>query len=206
MISWAIETARASELFDHIIVSTDDSEIANVAREYGAEVPFVRPADLADDFAGTTEVMAHATQWGLDAGLALSSVCCIYPTTPLLLSEDLRRGLTALDSEQWSYAMSVTDFEAPIFRSFRQAEHGGLEMFFPEYFTARSQDLPLALHDAGQMYWGRVDAWLEERRLFEAHTTPVFIPRWRVQDIDTPDDWFRAELMHEVLERESTFE
>lgn len=199
MIAWAVGVAKESRLFDHVVVSTDDSEIANVAMQYGADVPFMRPAELADDFAGTTGVMAHATRWAIDAGWEPSAVCCIYPTSPLLLGEDLKRGLTALTSGDWSYAMSVTDFAAPIFRSFRQLPEGGLEMFFPEHFMTRSQDLPVALHDAGQMYWGRPAAWMEERRLFERHTIPVFIPRWRVQDIDTPDDWQRAELVHRLL-------
>jgi len=199
MIAWSIEVAKASGLFDHIIVSTDDTEIAVVAKQWGAEVPFMRPAELSDDYAGTTEVLAHAVQWALAQGFDVDAVCCIYATAPFIQMEDLKLGWKALESGDWAYAFTVTDFAAPIFRSFKQSAHGGLEMFFPEYFSKRSQDLPTALHDAGQFYWGRPAAWTENERIFDRHSVPVIIPRWRVQDIDTPDDWRRAELMHEVL-------
>ena len=199
MIAWSIEAAKASGLFNHIIVSTDDNEIADIAKHSGAQIPFKRPVELSDDYAGTTEVVAHATQWAIDQGFDVDAVCCIYATAPFIQSEDLKYGLMALTSGEWAYAFTVTDFAAPIFRSFKQTAEGGIEMFFPEYFLSRSQDLPTALHDAGQFYWGRPSAWLEGKRIFDFHSVPVIIPRWRVQDIDTPDDWRRAELMHETL-------
>jgi pseudaminic acid cytidylyltransferase len=93
----------------------------------------------------------------------------------------------------------VTDFAAPIFRSFKETSEGGIEMFFPEHFATRSQDLPVALHDAGQFYWGRPSAWLEGKRIFDRHSKPLLIPRWRVQDIDNSDDWRRAELIFRQL-------
>lgn len=199
MIAWSIEVAQASGLFDHIMVSTDDEEIAGIARQYGAKVPFLRPVDLSGDYAGTTEVIAHATQWALEQGWSVAAVCCIYATAPFVQVDDLKRGLLALQSGEWDYAFTVTDFSSPIFRSFRQTDEGGVEMFSPEYFEARSQDLPVALHDAGQFYWGKPVAWLEKRRIFDQHSKPLRIPRWRVQDIDTQDDWYRAELMYKVL-------
>ena len=199
MIAWSIEAAKVSGLFDRIIVSTDDSEITVVAKHCGAEVPFVRPPELANDYAGTTEVVAHATQWALDQGLDIDAVCCIYATAPFIQSDDLKQGLIALNSGKWAYALTVADFAAPIFRSFKQTVEGGIEMFFPEYFLSRSQDLPTAFHDAGQFYWGRPLSWLQGKQIFDYHSVPVIIPRWRVQDIDTFDDWQRAELMHEVL-------
>ena len=199
IIAWSIETAKASGLFDHIIVSTDDLEIAEVAKQWGAEVPFIRPAELSNDYAGTTEVIAHATQWALDQGLALEAVCWIYATAPFIQVADLKCGLEALNLGDWAYAFSVTDFAAPIFRSFKQSSEEGIEMFFPEYFTTRSQDLPVALHDAGQFYWGRPDAWIEAKRVFDRHSLPIMIPRWRVQDIDTDDDWMRAEILAPII-------
>jgi len=199
MIVWSIEAAKESGLFDHIVVSTDDTEIAEVAKKYGAEVPFMRPAELSNDFTGTTEVIAHATQWALDQSLDVDAVCCIYATAPFVQVADLKRGLAALQSGNWAYAFTVTDFESPIFRSFKQTAEGGVEMFFPEYFETRSQDLPDALHDVGQFYWGRPSAWLENRRIFDRHSVPIMIPRWRVQDIDTLNDWKRAELMFNQL-------
>ena len=195
MMAWSIEAAKVSSLFDHIIVSTDDAEIAEVAKQWGAEVPFMRPPELSDDYAGTTEVVAHAVQWALEQGFDVDAVCCIYATAPFIQADDLKRGLMTLESGDWSYAFTVTDFAAPIFRSFKQNSEGGIEMFYPEHFTARSQDLPTALHDAGQFYWGRPSAWIEGRRIFDKHSIPVVIPRWRVQDIDTQEDWERAEIV-----------
>jgi pseudaminic acid cytidylyltransferase len=200
MIAWSIEVAVASGLFDKVVVSTDDAEIVKVARNWGAEVPFIRPAALSGDYAGTTEVIAHATQWALDDGLDVDAVCCIYATAPLIQIDDLKHGLEALESGNWDYAFSVTDFAAPIFRAFKQTAEGGIEMFFPEYFATRSQDLPIALHDAGQFYWGQPGAWIEGKRIFDRNSVPVIIPRWRVQDIDNYGDWKRAELIFNQLE------
>ena len=202
MIAWSIEVAKASSLFDHIIVSTDDAEIAEVAKVWGAEVPFMRPTELSDDYAGTTEVISHATQWALDQGFDVDAVCCIYATAPFIQIDDLRRGWEALKSGAWAYAFTVTDYAAPIFRSFQKNADGGIEMFFPEHFFTRSQDLPTALHDAGQFYWGRPGAWLDGKAVFARHSCPVCIPRWRVQDIDTMEDWHRAELFHQIIERQ----
>lgn len=203
MIAWSIEAARASNLFDHIIVSTDDGEIADVARQWGAEVPFMRPAEISHDHAGTIEVIAHATHWALEQAWPVTAVCCIYATAPFVQSDDLKRGLEALQSGQWAYAFGATDFGAPVFRSFQERPDGGIEMFFPEHFSKRSQDLPIALHDAGQFYWGRASAWIEGQRTFDPHSVAVKIPRWRVQDIDTEDDWVRAESMVDIANRVS---
>lgn len=199
MIAWSIEAAKSSGLFDRIIVSTDDTEIAEVARQWGAEVPFMRPEELSNDHAGTTPVIAHATQWALNQGFDVTVVCCIYATAPFIQVGDLKRGWDALNSGDWDYAFTVTDFAAPIFRSFKQTAEGGIEMFFPEHFATRSQDLPFALHDAGQFYWGRPAAWLEGKRIFDRRSKPVMIPRWRVQDIDTPEDWERAEILAPII-------
>jgi len=199
MIAWSIEAAKSSGLFDRIIVSTDDAEIAEVAKQWGAEVPFMRPDALSNDHAGTTPVIAHATQWALAQGMDVEAVCCIYATAPFVQVDDLKRGWEALESGDWDYAFTVTDFSAPIFRAFRQTKEGGIEMFYPEHFAARSQDLPVALHDAGQFYWGRPAAWIEGKRIFDHRSKPVLIPRWRVQDIDTPDDWERAEILAPII-------
>jgi pseudaminic acid cytidylyltransferase len=195
MIAWSIKAAKESGLFERIIVSTDDAEIAEVAKAWGAETPFVRPSELSNDFAGTIEVIAHATQWALNEGLGLDAVCCIYATAPLIQVEYLKKGLSVLESGSWDYAFSVTEFAAPIFRAFKQTADGGIEMFFPAHFATRSQDLPVALHDAGQFYWGRPGAWIEGKKIFERHSAPVKLPRWRVQDIDTQDDWAQAEML-----------
>ena len=195
MIAWPIEVAKESGLFEQIIISTDDEEIAEVAKSYGAEVPFIRPNELSDDYTGTTEVIAHAVSWMYEEGLEPDAICCIYATSVFLTVNDLKKGFEALSKGEWQYAFSVTDYEYPIFRSFKENSNGGVEMFFPEHFETRSQDLPIALHDAAQFYWGKPNAWFEKLNLFENHSFPVKLPRWRIQDIDTEDDWKRAEIL-----------
>lgn len=203
MIAWSIEAARACGLFERVIVSTDDEEIARVAEEWGAEVPFMRPAELASDHAGATAVVTHATQWLIDQRLSLDAVCCILATAPFIRTSDIQAGWSLLASGDWDYSFGVTDFAAPVFRAFKEAAGGGVEMIFPQYFATRSQDLPVALHDAAQFYWGRPHAWLEGKRVFDLRSKPVMIPRWRVQDIDTEDDWTRAEMLAPSLLREA---
>lgn len=199
MIAWSIEAAGASGLFDRIIVSTDDVEIAEMAGQWGAEVPFVRPDELASDYAGATAVVAHATRWALEQGVEVDAVCCLLPTAPFVKQSDLVAGWEAFATGQWDYVFSATDFAGPVFRAFKQTPEGGVEMFFPEHFNTRSQDLPVALHDAGQFYWGKPVAWLEGARVFGPASKAILIPRWRVQDIDTPDDWERAELLARLI-------
>ena len=201
MIAWSLEVAKTSGLFHHIIVSTDDIEIAEICRQLGAEVPFMRPAQLADDYTSTTDVINHATQWALDHGWRVDAVCCIYPTAPFLEAEDLRKGFQALSEGDWAYVFSATDYASPVYRAFIQSEAGGVEMVFPEHFTTRSQDLPYVLHDAGQFYWGRVESWLSKTRVFSGRSLPLYVPRHRVQDIDTKEDWLRAELMFRAFKQ-----
>lgn len=204
MIAWSIEAAKASGCFDRIIISTDDAEIAEVACAWGAEVPFMRPTELADDYTGTIEVVAHAVKWCMDSNLRPQAICCLYATAPFVQIEDIKTAYNVLEQESWSFVFTATEFASPIFRSFQQLESGGVEMFFPEQFAMRSQDLPKALHDAGQFYWGRPDSWLSHKRIFDHHSFPLVIPRWRVQDIDTDDDWLRAELIYQAIFQNNT--
>ena len=199
MMAWSIDAARNSGLFDHVLVSTDDPEISAIAVEYGAEAPFARPAELADDHAGTSEVIAHATRWARERGWSVEAVCCIYATAPFVETVDIRRGLQELEAGNWDFAFSATDFPAPIFRALKRRADGGVEMFFPEHFLTRSQDLPLTLHDAAQFYWGRPAAWIEGERIFGPRSVPIMVPRWRVQDIDNEDDWARAEILAPLI-------
>jgi pseudaminic acid cytidylyltransferase len=165
----------------------------------------LRPAKLADDFTGTTEVIAHAIYWMQNQNWQLEAVCCIYATAALVQSEDLKRGWEILESSNWSYVFSVTEYASPISRSFKENAEGGLEMFFPEKSKMRSQDLPVALHDAAQFYWGRPEAWVKNLQIFEKHSCPVKIPTWRVQDVDTPADWRRAELLFRIFAEENKY-
>lgn len=200
MIAWSIEAALASGCFDAVTVSTDDAEIAEVARHYGADVPFMRPAELSDDYAGTVPVLRHATEWFIANGQAPEQVCCIYATAPFVTGEDIRRGLDALSNNDCDYAFSVTSYAFPIQRAIRITPADRVEMFNPEHFNTRSQDLEEAYHDAGQFYWGRVSAWLEGKILFGTYAVPVKLPRHRVQDIDTPEDWERAEWLFKAMQ------
>ena len=200
IISYSIETAKKSELFDRIIVSTDCPEIAKVSEDWGAEVPFYRPETLSDDYTGTNDVVAHVlSQLGVQC--QISFACCIYATSPFLLPEDLQKGLNLLEDTDRQFAFSVCNFPSPIFRSFRVLENDGLEMFWPEHLQTRSQDLPDAYFDAGQFYWGRPEAFIEGVPLYGKDSLGVRLPRYRVQDIDTEEDWVNAELMYEVLKQ-----
>lgn len=199
MIAWSIQAALESGSFDRIIVSTDDAEIAAVAREYGAETPFVRPAELSGDHTGTIPVIAHAVRWQCMNGPATDQVCCIYATAPFIRAEDIRQGLYVLDEAGADYAFSVTSYPFPIQRAVRLTPDGRMAMFYPEYFNTRSQDLEEAWHDAAQFYWGRAEAWLTGTPLFGPASAPVPLPRHRVQDIDTQEDWHRAEFMFEAI-------
>lgn len=200
MIAWSIEAALASGCFDAVIVSTDDTEIAEVARHYGADVPFMRPAELSDDYAGTVPVIRHATEWFIANGQAPDQVCCIYATAPFVTGEDIRRGFDALANNDCDYAFSVTSYAFPIQRAIRITPADRVEMFNPEHFNTRSQDLEEAYHDAGQFYWGRASAWLEGKILFGTYSVPVKLPRHLVQDIDTPEDWERAEWLFKAMQ------
>ena len=199
IISWSIAAARQSGCFDRIIVSTDDPEISEVAKAHGAEVPFVRPPELSDDHTGTIPVIAHAIAWQNANGEDVSEACCIYATAPFIRAEDLQRGWQAIQECDAKYAFSVTSYAFPIQRALRITPTKRVAMFQPEHFTTRSQDLEEAWHDAAQFYWGKAEAWLTELPLFSEAAKPIILPRHRVQDIDTPDDWARAEMMFKCL-------
>jgi len=205
MIAWSIEAAIKSGCFDRIIVSTDDEEIADVARNHGAEVPFMRPAELSDDHTGTIPVIAHAIQWQKRQGSAPVAVCCIYATAPFLRIEELLRGLEDLEQTGADYAFSVTKYEFPIQRAIRISSSRRVEMIYPENFNTRSQDMEETYHDAAQFYWGLSQAWLAGKSIFSEVAVPVVLPHHRVQDIDTLEDWERAEWMFKTiaLERKS---
>jgi len=200
MIAWSIEAALQSGCFDQVIVSTDDAEIADVARQYGATVPFMRPVELSDDHTGTIPVMRHAIDWLNGQGPLVEQACCLYATAPFVSAEDIHRGRDVLKGNDCDYAFSVTSYAFPIQRAIRLTEQGRVEMFNPEHFNTRSQDLEEAFHDAGQFYWGRAEAWLQARMIFSPSSMPVILPRHRVQDIDTPVDWVRAEWLFKAMQ------
>lgn len=200
IIAYSIRAALDSQVFDKIIVSTDDDEIAAVARAAGAEVPFLRPAELADDHTGTNAVVKHAIQWFARKGEVVDQVCCIYATAPFVQARYLREGLAKLEASGKAYAFSTTSFPFPIQRSIRINSDGTVDAVFPEHVATRSQDLEETYHDAGQFYWGRAESFLDDVVIFSSASVPVILPRYLVQDIDTLEDWHRAELMFKALE------
>ena len=199
-IAWTIEAARKSGCFDRIVVSTDDDEIAGVSRDWGAETPFKRPQELSDDMTATRPVINHAIhQIERESGCP-DYVCCLYATAVFVRPDDLRSGLQVVSQAGIDFAFSVTSFAYPIQRALRITGEGRVEMFHPEHRLSRSQDLEEAYHDAGQFYWGRAEAFLNDLATFGNGSVPIVLPRYRVQDLDTMEDWKRAELMFGVLE------
>jgi N-acylneuraminate cytidylyltransferase len=198
IIAYSIEAALNSKLFDHVIVSTDDSLIAETAKSFGAEIPFMRPRELSDDFTGTADVIKHAIGWYQERNIAIDYVCCIYATAPFVQIEYLRQGLKLLVENKKSYAFSVTSFAFPIQRALRLTGSGEVEAMWPENIYKRSQDLEHAFHDAGQFYWGTPQAFMNNEVIFSRASHAVVLPRYLVQDIDTLEDWNRAELMYQA--------
>jgi pseudaminic acid cytidylyltransferase len=199
IIAWAIEAAAESGLFDRIIVSTDDQDIAAVAAEHGAEVPFVRPAELSDDHAGILDVVQHAIRWMDKAAIPVEYVCCILATAPFLKADVLSLAFEKLIESQASYAFSVTGYPFPIQRALRINPEGRVAAMWPENNTARSQDLEEAYHDAGQFYWGTKQAFERGDVIFSTCSVAIRLPRYLVQDIDTNEDWRMAELMFDAM-------
>lgn len=200
MIAYSIDAAVNSQCFDKIIVSTDDAEIAEVAIKHGAEVPFMRPADISDDYATTLDVIKHAIEFTESQGWAVKNVCCIYATAPFLIPEFIQKGLDELTSAKIDYAFSATSFPFPIQRALKLRDEQRVEMFQPEYLNTRSQDLEEAYHDAGQFYWGTKSAFLQRKPFFSPQSKAVLLPRKRVQDIDTNEDWELAEALYKALQ------
>lgn len=199
IIAWSIQAALESACFDRVIVSTDDDEIAEVARAWGADIPFDRPESLADDHAGTVPVVQHALTWLAEHDRPVETICCLYATAPFVSATDLREGQSIFEREHCDFALTVTEFSSPIQRALRVTSDGRLSMFHPEQFDTRSQDLESAYHDAGQFYWGRAGAWQAGAPLFGPYSAPIVLPGYRVQDIDTADDWQRAEHLFRAL-------
>lgn len=199
IISYSINAALSSGCFDEVIVSTDDEEISEVARQYGAKVPFVRPDNLAGDFACTSSVVAHAIDWLESEDYEPGFVCCIYATAPFLREADLKNGLALIVGVDVDYVFTATTYQFPLQRAFRLAEGKTCKMLDPDHANTRSQDLEEFYHDAGQFYWGHSKTWLNRAPIFLSKSIPVILPRYRVQDIDTLEDWKQAELMFDAL-------
>jgi N-acylneuraminate cytidylyltransferase len=218
IIGYSIRAALQSACFDQVVVSTDDPEIAECARSFGAQTPFVRPAHLADDHAITRVVINHAIDACAETfGTKANIVCCLYPTAPFVRATDLAAALAQLDVAQADgpgfqptdaghcfkpeFVFSATEYPFPIQRALRRNPNGSVEMFNPRYRNTRSQDLEPAFHDAGQFYCGYSHAFLAGHPMFGSQSLPFLLPAYRVCDLDTPADWERAELLWTVLQQ-----
>lgn len=202
LIAYSIDAARASGLFDHVIVTTDDDEIAEIAQSFGAEVPFRRPPELANDHATTVPVIKHAISWALENIGAVDYACCIYATAPFIQVEALTKAYAQLiEKKVAGYVFTATTFPFPIQRAFKLHDGGYVQMFEPKNYNTRSQDLEEAYQDAGQFYWGSVTAYMSEKIFFSTDSMAYVLPRHLVQDIDTLEDWRRAEFMYAALKQ-----
>ena len=200
MIAWSIQAALNSSCIDEVWVSTDDEEIAAIAQTYGAKVPFIRPAHLSDDFSTTADVMQHAVQeYQIQYQQLPDYVCCLYATAPFVQQQDLLQGFELIQSKDLDYVFSATNYSFPIQRAIKIDSDGKVNMFSPEYFNTRSQDLVEAWHDAGQFYWGTAQAWLQKHTVFSPNSNIISLPSYRVQDIDTLSDWHRAEMIASLM-------
>ena len=195
IIYWSICAAIESGLFDRVIVSTDSVEIAKIANQCGAETPFIRPNNLANDLTATAPVIAHALSFYLDHGIIFDWACCIYPCAPFILKSDLVDALELATKRNCDFVYPVVEYPHPIQRALKYMPTGEIEFAFPEFELSRTQDLDTFCHDSGQFYFGKSSAWLANKRM---HTSGLgmLIPHWRSVDIDTVEDWERAELMH----------
>jgi pseudaminic acid cytidylyltransferase len=200
MIAHAIIVAKASGLFDHVVVSTDDKEVAEIARIWGVETPFGRPATLADDHTPPVPVIAHAVIACQDVGWKADYVCCIYPCSPLIETDDLVSSLKIAKAEGAEFIYPVTEYPHPIQRAMRQLSSGAMKFLSSESELIRTQDLEKNYHDAGQFYWGKANAWLEHKNM-HSDGLGYPIPSWRVVDIDTEDDWRRADLVLNLIKQ-----
>ena len=198
IIAYSIEAARSSECFDKVVISTDDEEIAEVAKNFGAEVPFIRPPELSGDYAATVPVIKHAIQMLEQSESDISEVCCIYATAPFLDAEIIRTALNKLLSSDCAYVFTATEFPYPIQRALTLDSDGRVSMVDPSAHLTRSQDLEMCFHDAGQLYWGRRDSFLAEMPMFTNKSSTILLPRYKVQDIDTEEDWIKAEQLFQL--------
>jgi len=198
IISYAVASALASGLFEHVIVSTDDQDIAKLSRELGAEVPFLRPKNLSQDHTPTVPVIAHAIDLSEKLGWDVELVCCIYPCVPFIQLADLKRALELLEIHESGFCFPVTEFPSPVQRALKLNAENRLIPLFPENTQTRTQDLEATYHDAGQFYWAKKETWMTSSDI-HSNAIGCIIPGWRVVDIDTPSDWERAEKMYRLL-------
>ena len=201
IIAYSIQVALESNCFDEVIVSTDDPEISEVVKSLGANVPFIRPKFLANDYADTISVVKHAIEWFSDNGKLISEVCCLYATAPFVTKQAILKSYDQMKETNAEYCFTVTSFVFPIQRAIKITSKNRLEMVNLKYLKTRSQDLEEFYHDAGQFYWGKAETFRQQKPIFSKYATPYILPRHFVVDIDTYEDWKLAELKYQILQK-----
>jgi len=200
LIAYSIEAAKKSRLFDHVVISTDDNEIAEIASNYGGEIPFMRPRELANDHTATVPVISHAIDHFKDIGQMPHWVCCIYPTAPFVRVNDLNGAFDLVQEHEYQYVFTVAPFPSAVHRALERRPDGSMNPLYPEFECARTQDLRSTYFDAGQFYWGSATSWLQGLTI-HSHGVGWELPPQIAVDIDTTTDWKYAELMFEVLRK-----
>ena len=203
IIAFSIETALKSEIFDEVMVSTDDEEIASVAARYGAKVPFMRSEKTANDFATTADVINEVLSNYRERGDEFDKCCCLYATAPFVSVKHLQEAYNAINNEEADACFTVVQYSYPIQRSLKVGHKGYVEMTFPEHLKSRSQDLTPIYHDAGQFYFVKVPAFIQEQTLWCKHTVPLILSEMEVQDLDTQTDWQLAEMKFKLTRGET---
>lgn len=204
IISYSISAAIESNLFDEIMVSTDDHEIAEIAKQYGAKVPFLRSSKNSDDFASTMDVILEVLQEYKVRGEEFQSGCCIYPTAPFIDGDLLNKSYQLLLEEEYDTVFPVVQFSNPIQRALVMDPNRKVSMMHPEFRSSRSQDLEKAYYDSGQFYWFNIKKLLAQQKLWTDNTGVIELEEHQVQDIDNPIDWKLAELKYKLIIEEKT--
>jgi len=198
IIAYSIEAALQAGCFDEIMVSTDDPQIAEIAKQYGASVPFMRSAENADDFSTTRDVVKEVLEQYEAVGRHFEYACCIYPTAPFITGSRLAEAMMLLESKGADSVVPVVAFSFPIQRGLIIKEDRA-EFKWPENALVRSQDLEPVYHDSGQFYCMDTKAFAEQQLLFMKKTYPIILSELEVQDIDNETDWKLAELKFRLL-------
>ena len=200
IIAYSIEAALNTKLFDEVMVSTDDHDIANIGRIYGARIPFMRTSDNSGDYATTMDVILEVIDNYSQQDKQFDNVCCIYPTAPLIDEQKLKAGYQKLTNEHLDSVFPVVPFSYPVWRGFRIADNGRAVMVWPEYLDSRSQDLEEIFHDAGQWYWLNAESLRINKKIFTENTASLILSPIEVQDIDNLSDWEIAEMKYAYLQ------
>lgn len=202
IIAYSIEAALQSGIFDEVMVSTDDEEIAEISRRYGASVPFLRSAETSNDYATTADVIDEVINWYDKNGRNFDVVCCLYATAPFVTSEKLCQAAKLIERGDWDSAFTCVEFSYPVLRSLIINPDGRIVMKWPECKKSRSQDLQKFYHDAGQFYFATIEAFRKVKGFWGENTTPIVVSELEVQDLDTLTDWTLAEMKYKLLDRQ----